>query len=134
MICDIEDLRTSGPYHHKLTEPEGGLLVRVKFWLCRKRGTHDFIMVLDEWRNGNVSFDDWGCGSGHSEVPTVDLKEATRWCNRRTILRCVKCGFEYETSFTVKLGRYSYVIDATKERADERLSLIFFYLRLLNYL
>lgn len=115
MICEIKQLITWEPYQRKLRKPEGGLMTRIKFWLCQKRGTHDFEMVLNEWRDGNVSFDDWGKGPGHSEVPTVDLKEAARWCNRRTILRCAKCGFEYESSFSGVKGCGGHTWIAGKE-------------------
>lgn len=96
MICEIKDLQIENGFNNRVRIIPTGMMGSLRFWFCKQRGNHDFEIVLDEWRNGNVCYDDWGCGDKLSDVPTTSLKEARRWCSRHTILRCSRCGFEWE--------------------------------------
>jgi len=117
MICNIDDLKVVRGFNNRIRTQPSGIIGKLKFWTCKKRGTHDFEMVLDEWRNGNVAYDDWGvCSEGKlSTTPIVDLKEATRWCSRHTILRCKRCGFEWERLVSGVKGCGAHVWIAGKE-------------------
>lgn len=116
MICKIDSLQIENGFCNRVRTEPSGLVGSLKSWLCNQRGTHDFDMILDEWRDGNVVYDDWGCSdSTISSTPTVTLKEARRWCSRHTILRCSRCGFEWERLFSGVKGCGGHTWIAGKE-------------------
>jgi len=96
MICKIDDLQVENGYNNRVRVTPTGIAGRLHLWLCEKRGNHDFEIVLEEWFDKNVTYDDWVSGTHIKDVEPVSLKEATRWCARHTILRCNRCGFEWE--------------------------------------
>lgn len=92
MKCNIEDLKIYDGHNDRIRFKPVDIIGRIKLWLCNKKGTHDFELLMDEWYNGNVYFRDLT----NSIYKPVELKEAERWCSRHTILKCKHCGFEWE--------------------------------------
>ena len=98
MECKIDKLCLDDRFRHRVRATPEKLIARFWFLVCKRTGTHDFEMVLDEWLDGIVRYDDWGLGidGNLSTTPTVELREARRCCSRHIVLRCTRCGFEYE--------------------------------------
>ena len=75
---------------NRITAPQDGYVARARLWLCNRKGNHSFEIVRDEWFDGNVFYGDL------ASAEPVPLETARRWCTRHTILRCKRCGLEYE--------------------------------------
>jgi hypothetical protein len=115
MICKTENLKVENGFANKVRLSPKGIIGGFKLWLCNKRGTHDFEMKLDEWYDGNVTYDDWPNGTHIGELQPVGLRTAQRWCSRHTILRCSRCGFEWERLFSGVKGCGGHTWMAGKE-------------------
>ena len=97
MLCEIKDMETDEGYENRVRFVPSGIWGTIKCVWCFRRGTHDFEMVVDDWYNGLVTYDDWPSDGQHlRDVSPVGLRVATRWCTRHTVLKCVRCGFEWE--------------------------------------
>ena len=96
MKCQIKDLKIDDCYKNRIKTKPVTLAGRIKLWICNKKGYHDFEMVSEEWFDGNTVYNDWPAGTAIKDKYPVPLKEAQRWCSRHTVLRCKKCGFEWE--------------------------------------
>jgi len=96
MNCNIKDMIVDDGFCNRIRTTPKGILPKIKLWLCTRKGSHDLEIILDDWYDGNITYDDWPKGTRISEAPKVALKDSRRWCSRHTILRCSKCGFEWE--------------------------------------
>ena len=87
MICYIKEINKSS---QDRTRTSTTILKKIRLWLCTKQGCHDFKIVIDEWFDGNVFYDNL------ADAKPVPLETAQRWCSRHTVLRCQRCEFEWE--------------------------------------